>query len=191
MRSQLQSIGAAGRVRRLAGLMMGLALLVSGRGVLAAAHSEFVRTFPLRTLITFAFRDQQRATGDPLQGNPIWIADIESEIRHDLVAAGRSEAAAPDFYVAFYVEVGNPYNLNIDYATSIADNQIRGRSPTGATVPYRTSTVIVDVIDARSNQLVWRGYDSDTFSARDPDGTLGQAAGAVMARFDRDAIGKE
>ena len=111
MRSQLQSVGAGARVRRLAGFVVGLVLVASGPGVLAAAHSEFVRTFPLRALTTFGFRHQQRATGDPLEGNPIWIADITSEIRHDLTTAGRSEAAAPDFYVAFYVEVGNPYRF--------------------------------------------------------------------------------
>jgi len=172
--------------------MMALALLIYGPVVFAAAHSEYVRSFPLHTLTTFAFRDQQRPVGDPLEGNPIWISDIEREIRHDLTAEGRSEAVAPDFYVAFYVEVGSPYSLNIDYVTSLdgVSAAIPSHAVDGSPVPYKTSAVIVDLIDARSNQLVWRGYDSDAFSARDPDRTLGEAVRAVMARFDRDAKGK-
>jgi hypothetical protein len=31
-------------------------------------------------------------------------------------------------------------------------------------IPYTETTVIVDVIDAHTNLLVWRGYDTDTLN---------------------------
>ena len=54
-------------------------------------------------------------------------------------------------------------------------------------MPYTESTLIVDVIDARTNQLVWRGYDSDTLNMKDPDKTLNKAVDSVLARFYHDA----
>jgi len=171
----------------LAGIVSTMALVAPVSAV-SAAHSEIVGSVPLQTLSRFAFRDQQRAAGDPLEGNPIWIADIEGMIRRDFQAVGKTEAATPDVYVAFYVKVGTPYNMNIDYTMPRADGDTarteRVRDP--STIPYKTTTVIIDLVDARTNQLVWRGYDSDTFSARDPDKTLDAAVHNVMTRLEKD-----
>ena len=53
-------------------------------------------------------------------------------------------------------------------------------------IPYTRSTVIVDVIDARTNQLVWRGYDTDTLNADKPDKTLTKAVDNVLERLYHD-----
>jgi len=183
MRSRAKSLPRASRTYACVVAALTLALMATGSAAFAAARSESVRSFPLHTLMTFGFRDQRRATADPLESNPIWILDI------DLNADGRAEVASPDFYVAFYVEIGDRYDFNIDYRADAADASGRpDRDPRhdASTIPYKTSAVIVDVIDARSNRLVWRGYDSDTFSARDPDKTLERAVHAVMVRFDHD-----
>ena len=44
----------------------------------------------------------------------------------------------------------------------------------------------MDVIDAHSNQLVWRGYDSDTLNSGKPDKTLDKAVDSVVSKFFRD-----
>jgi hypothetical protein len=54
-------------------------------------------------------------------------------------------------------------------------------------VPYTESTVIVDVIDAHTNQLVWRGYDTGTLDTKNPDKTLTKAVDHVLSRFSHDA----
>lgn len=53
-------------------------------------------------------------------------------------------------------------------------------------VPYTQSTVIADVIDAHTNQLVWRGHDVDTLNGDHPDKTLSKAVANVMDRFYHD-----
>ena len=53
-------------------------------------------------------------------------------------------------------------------------------------VPYTQSTVIVDVIDARTNQLVWRGNDVDTLNMDHPEKTLSKAVDNVLDRFYKD-----
>jgi len=70
-------------------------VLVAPVAAVSAAHSEFVGSVPLQTLSRFAFRDQQRAAGDPLEGNPIWIADIEGMIRRDFRARARPRLPLP------------------------------------------------------------------------------------------------
>jgi hypothetical protein len=47
--------------------------------------------------------------------------------------------------------------------------------------------VIVDVIDAHTNQLVWRGYDTGTLDTKNPDKTLTKAVDHVLSRFSHDA----
>jgi len=54
-------------------------------------------------------------------------------------------------------------------------------------VPYTESTVIVDVIDAHTNQLVWRGYDTGTLNRNNPEKTLSKAVDNTLGRFFHDA----
>ena len=99
----------------------------------------------------------------------------------------------PDFYVAFYVGLKDRYDIDsVSYGLPFH----RGfRSawwgwPRGYdvwAVPYTESTVIVDVIDAHTNQLVWRGYDSGTLNVSNPDKTLTKAVDKVVSRFYHDA----
>ena len=110
-----------------------------------------------------------------------------------LVAHGMTEAidANPDFYVAFYVGLKDRYDVgSVGYGWPVIHRHGWYGWPAGYdawAVPYTESTLIVDVIDARTNQLVWRGYDSDTLNLKDPDKTLGKAVDSVLARFYHDA----
>jgi Domain of unknown function (DUF4136) len=53
-------------------------------------------------------------------------------------------------------------------------------------VPYTESTLIIDVIDAKTNQLIWRGYDSDTLNSGKPEKTLDSAVGHIVSRLTHD-----
>jgi hypothetical protein len=43
------------------------------------------------------------------------------------------------------------------------------------------------VIDAHTNQLVWRGHDIDTLNTNNPDKTLSKAVDNVLERFYKDS----
>jgi hypothetical protein len=95
-----------------------------------------------------------------------------------------SAADMPDFYVTYHVGVANRYNLN-------AIGFHRGwwgwsRTYDVWAVPYTESTLMVDVIDAHTNQLVWRGYDSDTLNTNKPDKTFDKAVNNVVSQFFHD-----
>ena len=42
-------------------------------------------------------------------------------------------------------------------------------------IPYTQSTLVVDIIDAHTNMLVWRGYDTDQIDVNKADKTIGKA----------------
>jgi hypothetical protein len=177
-------------------LALGLALLVGSGTALASTHSDYTKSFPLQTLKTYAFKDQRRISHDPLANNAIWATDVRDAIRRDLNTHGMVEATSgtPDFYVAFYVGLRDRYDMSyIDYGMPVFHRGWRTgwwgwpRGYDVWAVPYTQSTVIVDVIDARTNQLVWRGHDVDTLNTSHPDKTLSKAVDNVMDRFEHDA----
>ena len=181
---------------RITPLALALALLVGSGSALAATHSDFTKSYQLQNLKTFEFKQQHRFSRDPLADNDIWANDVREAIRNDMSAHGLTEATSgsPDFYVAFYVGLKDRYDINsLGYGLPVFR---RGFSnawwgwPRGYdvwAVPYTESTVIIDVIDAHTNQLVWRGYDTDTLNTGNPDKTLTKAVDKVVARFSHDA----
>jgi hypothetical protein len=175
---------------------LALAVLAGGSSAFAATHSDVSKGYPLQTLKTFEFKQQNRISRDPLANNDIWANDVRRAIRSDLAEHGLVEATNgnPDFYVAFYVGLKDRYDIDsVGYGVPRFYRGYytgwwgyRGGYDIWA-VPYTETTVIVDVIDAHDNQLVWRGYDNDTLNVKKPDKTLTKALDKVMSRFYHDA----
>jgi hypothetical protein len=177
-------------------LAAGVALLVGSGSAMASAHSDYTKSFPLQTLKTFEFKDQRRISRDPLANNAIWATDMRDALRRGLAEHGIVEATSgnPDFFVAFYVGLQDRYDMQyLGYGLPVFHRGFRSGWwgwPGGYdawAVPYTQSTVIVDVIDAHTNQLVWRGHDVDTFNMDHPDKTLTKAVDNVLDRFYKDA----
>ena len=174
----------------------GLALLVGSGSALASTQSDYTKSFPLQTLKTYAFKDQRRISRDPLANNAIWAGNVKDAIRRDLGQQGMVEATTgtPDFFIAFYLGLRDRYDMSyIDYGMPVFRRGYRygwwgwPRGYDAWAIPYTQSTVIVDVIDARTNQLVWRGHDVDTLNTDHPDRTLTKAVNNVLDRFARDS----
>lgn len=174
---------------------IGLALLVGSGSALASTHSDFTKSYPLQTLKTYAFKDQRRISRDPLANNTIWAGNVQTAIRHDLSEHGLVEATSgnPDFYIAYYVGLRDRYDMRyVDYGMPFFHRGFRGgwwgwpRDYDAWAVPYTQSTLIIDVIDAHTNQLVWRGHDEDTLNMDHPDKTLSKAVNNVIDRFSHD-----
>ena len=180
---------------RLKTLGLALAILAGSSPAFAASHSDYTKSFPLQTLKTFQFKQQHRISRDPLANNEIWASDVRDAIRSDLNSHGLAEATNgnPDFYVAFYVGLQDRYDIDsVGYGLPFhrGFHSAWWGWPAGYDVwaiPYKETTVIVDVIDAHTNQLVWRGYDTDTLNVGNADKTLTKAVDSVLSRFYHDA----
>ena len=46
--------------------------------------------------------------------------------------------------------------------------------------------MIVDIIDGQTNQLIWRGYDTNTIDMKKPDTRLDKAVDNVVKKFLKD-----
>ena len=154
-------------------LALATVFIVGSSTALASTRSDYTKSFPLQALKTFAFKDQHRISSDRLANNAIWANDIKDAIRKDLDGRGYVEApdGRPDFYIAYYVGLQDRYDVTeMDYAVPVFHHRGWWGWPGGYDmwVPYTESTLIIDVIDAKTNQLVWRGYDTDTLNSGDP-----------------------
>jgi len=178
---------------RTVALALGMALILGSSPVCASTHSDFSKSFPLQSLKTFEFKDQHRISRDPLANNEIWAGDVRDAIRKDLSEHGYAEATnqQPNFYVAYYVGLRDRYDVGtMGYGLPVIHR--RGWwGWAGAydvwSVPYTESTLIVDVIDAKTNQLVWRGYDTDTLNTGKPEKTLDSAVDHIVSRLNHDS----
>jgi uncharacterized protein DUF4136 len=174
-------------------LILGAALIAGSGSAFASTHSDFTKSFPLQTLKTFEFKDQRRISRDPLADNEIWANNVRDAIRNDLMHHGFVEATngQPDFYVGFYVGLEDRYDVNaLGYGMPVFRPRFGWwgwpRRYDVWAVPYTQSTMIVDVIDARTNQLVWRGYDTDTLNTGKPEKTLDSAVDHVVSKLAHD-----
>jgi uncharacterized protein DUF4136 len=174
-------------------LILGAALVAGSGSAFASTHSDFTKSFPLQTLKTFEFKDQHRISRDPLADNEIWANNIRDALRNDLMNNSFVEVTNghPDFYVAFYVGLKDRYDVNgLGYGMPVFHRGFAWwgwpRGYDAWAVPYTESTVIVDVIDARTNQLVWRGYDTDTLNTGKPEKTLDSAVDHVVSKLTHD-----
>lgn len=172
-------------------LALAMVFIVGSSTAFAATRSDYTKSFPLQTLKTFAFKDQHRISSDRLANNAICANDIKDAIRKDLNNRGYVEAPGgrPDFYIAYYVGLQDRYDVTeMDYAVPVFHHRGWWGWPGGydVWVPYTESTLIIDVIDARTNQLVWRGYDSDTLNSGNPEKTLDSAVNHIVSRLAHD-----
>ena len=154
---------------------------------------------------TYAWADTEVKTdGDqnPLLQSPIAQDNIQQAIESELARRGLREVADnPDFYLTthFYVEeaertiattaparyLNYPYPYSVRYRGALLPvnygSWYRPR-PTYRTEEYREGTLVLDFIDAKSKDLVWRGSIVDPVN--DPARLGGQFAEAARDILD-------
>ena len=100
----------------------------------------------------------QRNTGDPrLDNNPFFQERVQAQTERELTRRGYAKAttAEPDLTVVFRTRIRQEIDLNgadrPDAYTYCAE---------GACEPYAydTGTLLIDLVDARTKQVVWRGW---------------------------------
>jgi len=175
-----------------------LALVTLAGGLVAAdTNSYFDKEYEFSTLKTFDFKMQRRISSDPIANNQLWSDDIRAEIVKELQANGFERSAGgphADFLVAFYVGLKEKYDVHVmDYGYP----GFWGRRRFGWgwgwpndfdvwKIPYTDSTLIIDLIDGQTNQLIWRGYDTNTIDMKKPDKRLDKAVDSLVKKFMKD-----
>jgi len=100
------------------------------------------------------------STGDPrLDNNPFFHGRIQSDVEKQLAARGFEKATAgtPDLLVHYHVSISQRIDLN---GTDRKDGDCQDCQP----FVFDAGTLLVDLVDARTNKLVWRGWAEDSMS---------------------------
>jgi hypothetical protein len=116
-------------------------------------------------------------------GNPLNNKRIEAAIEQGLVAKGMQKQAAgrPDLLVAYHTNVKD--KIDVD-TYGYRYGRYGRRVGTYTTVQkYQQGTVVVDLVDAKERELVWRGWAkgeaSDSVSKEKIDDTIAK----ILAKY--------
>lgn len=126
-------------------------------------------------------------TGDPrLDGNPLFKDRVQGAVEKQLAARGIALTdAAPDLLIHYHANI----------STRLAVDRIdRGYGYTGDTnglVEYEAGTLVIDIIDARTSRLIWRGWAQNSVHdlLDDPDRmarTIDEAVTRMMRQLPPD-----
>jgi hypothetical protein len=180
-----------------------LVLIAAAAAFSMSVKSDYEKSFDFSGLRTFAFKTD-RASNDPLRTNTIEAGRIQSALAAQLEANGFTQSAqSPDFIVAFYTRSkqktqvqstgfgpGFGYGPGFGWGYGIP---FRGRwrwgfGPDIWTSTYTQGSVMVDIIDPKNNELVWRGVAKDTINGiGQSDKQANQAAKDLVKRYMKDA----
>lgn len=128
------------------------------------------------------------STGDPrLDNNPFFHERVRSAIEQQLTAKGFEKAVSgtPDVLLHYHASVTQQIDVRgVDREYGYCEDEDCG--------PYvhDAGTLVVDVVDARSNDLLWRGWAEDSVDGVIDDQKLleariDQAVRRIMERLPR------
>jgi len=172
------------RVMGVLGMLLGL-LVVSAAA--QSVQSDFDRTFRFSNLKTFSFAVQRRGANDPLAGDSLNAGRIRTGLESQLMANGfHMETEKPDFVIAYYVTTKNKLSVQ-DYGYGpprwFGGRDIRVNQ-------YSEGTLMVDFIDARTNQVIWRGRASGTLEMKGVDKKISKTTEKLIKQFVKDTQSK-
>jgi hypothetical protein len=156
------------------------------------ANLSALRTFRILSAPERRANAPQLAAQDPMLNNSITNRELRATLASALAARGfREDNQNPDFLVAFYAGARAKFDTTywspdpLAYRYSYRGFRDRwawpyyGPAPTYAEIREATEgTLLVDVVDARTHELLWRGQGSAEVST-DPT--------AYAAKLDKEA----
>lgn len=172
------------RVVSLLGLVLGLLV---GSAAAQSVQSDFDRTFQFSNLKTFSFAVQRRGATDPLAADSLNDGRIRTGLESQLIANGyHMETEKADFVIAYYVKTKNKLSVQ-DYGYGpprwFGGRDIRVNQDT-------EGTLMVDFIDARTNQVVWRGRAVGTLDLKGVDKKISKSTEKLVKQFVKDTTKK-
>jgi hypothetical protein len=162
--------------------LAGLILLPACSGVSVSTRAE--SGIDLSRFQTFVQAAPPETASASLPGYTPALGDaINAAIAAELQAHGYRLADAPDadLVVAFVVE--GEEQLNVQLAPVYA-GELYGWESEPVRHPYVAGSLVIDVFDARSQQLLWHGVgEMDLFESEGGEGAAHAVVGALLARF--------
>jgi len=132
-------------------------LVVGCAGIVAGAHFQPETRFAEYRTFAWGPRDEL-PTGDPrLDNNPFFDAQVRSAVEAELGIRGlRPASHGADLQLHYHASVERVLNVYTVDRVSGYDSPGGVRDTT--LYAYDEGTLVVDLVDARTDQVVWRGW---------------------------------
>jgi hypothetical protein len=181
-------------------LLTSIAIALLSVTALAETKSDYDRSYDFSKLQTWDFKVTTRMPKDPVGTNTLWNQRIHDGLVEHLAQIGYRKLSdgEPDLLVTYFMGIKEKYDIRyIDYGFPgrWGDWGYWGRwygwTPGYGQVdvwriPYNESTLVVDLIDPHTNQLVWRGYDTQTIDFDKSEKTIHKSVENLIKRFKHD-----
>lgn len=162
----------------------------------ASTKSDYQKDFDFRQLHTFTFKTE-RDSKDPLMAKTIEAQRIQNALAGQLQASGFTQSADnPDFIVAFYSRTQQKTEVNSfgygpgwgwGYGVPFRGRWRWGYGPNIWTTTYTQGCVMADIVDSKTNEVVWRGVVKDTVNGiGQSEKQANDAAKDLVQRFLKD-----
>ena len=171
-------------------MMSVMGILISLLAISAQAQSvqtDYDRSFNFSNLKTFGFAVQTRRVNDPLAADSMNNERIKKALESQLIANGyRMDNRNADFAIVYYVTTKDKLSVQ-DYgygpprfwgSRNIHVNQ------------YSEGTLLVDFIDVKTNQVIWRGRASGTLEMKGVDKKISKSVEKLVKQFVKDTTKK-
>ena len=138
-------------------------------------RSDFDEFVSFREYRTYSWTESQsESRGDPALNSPLTGRRVQNAVDSELIRRGyrRIDAGSPDFYIAYSVvstrrtditSTGDPYGHR--YYMGYRSSRYHGMGVDVQTNHWIESTIVLDVIDASTNEVVWRGWATSDLDA--------------------------
>lgn len=170
-------------------------------GTLAATKSDYDRHYNFAALKTWNFAAQKSSAHDPVGNNSLWDQRVRTDLEQQLAATGFTQVneGVSDFLISYHLGTKQRFEteyLNNGFPAYWGHWGRWGRwgrwypgwgDTTVRKIPYTESTLVMDVIDARTHQLIWRGYDTETIDFNKAEKTINKAVAHLTKRFVHDS----
>lgn len=127
-------------------------------------------------------------TGDPrLDHNPFFLDHLEGALEKEMALKGyqRSSPETADLLIHYHANVSQRIDVNrVDRAFGYC----RDQACEALVFDYEAGTLVIDIVDARSNTLIWRGWAQHSVNGmlkneRSMAKTMNEAVKRMLARF--------
>ena len=159
-------------------------LMLAACGPMIDVRADYDTSADFSRLRTYAWLQQpSSAPRDPRINNDLLDSRVHSAVNDELHAKGYTESAeAPDFRVAYHVVLKEKVAATA-FPTYYGYGLGRWPGPADVQVAtYEEGTLLLDVVDGKTNELLWRGAASTRI---DPDRTPQERTALIRTAVER------
>lgn len=178
------------------GILLAAVVFLCGSSANAQTHSDFNKKFVFGQFATWNFANESVNARDKFGQNEIWDNYLRQDITAELQKIGFNHSDdRPDLIIRYRLGTKERHNVNVIHDDWPGYMYHRGGwvywrgGGWGTTTVFRTrfdeSTLIVDIVDAKTRELVWRGYDRRSVDDKS-EKSLKKSVEKLMGKFAKD-----